>query len=55
MYWKLILKFVDDENGLHHEYVVVNCIILNLHLVDNNRVHFYWRLLLTLWAFVVFG
>ena len=41
----LILKFVDDESGLHHEYVVVSCIILNLYLVDNNLVRFYWRLL----------
>ena len=42
MYRKLILKFVDDENGLHHGYVVVNCNKLNLYLVDNKICAFLW-------------
>ena len=54
MYRKLILKFVVDERGLDHKYVVVSCNILNPYLVENNLVHFYARLLLTLLVFVVF-
>ena len=43
---KLILKFVDDESGLHHGYVVVNYNKMNLYLVDNILVvQFYGRLL----------
>ena len=45
VYQKLILKSVDDESGLDHEYVVINCKKLNLYLVGKNFVHFYWRLL----------
>ena len=40
-YRKLILKFVDDESGLHHGYVVVDYNKLNLCLVDNNMFFFY--------------
>ena len=40
-YRKLISKFVDDESGLHHGYVVVvDYKKLNLCLVDNHLVHF---------------
>ena len=41
----LVLKFVSDESDLHHGCVMVNYLKLNLCLVDNNFVHFYWRLL----------
>ena len=36
VYWRLILKIVDDESGLHHGCVVVDYNKLNLCLVDNN-------------------
>ena len=45
VYRKLILKFVGDQSGLHHGYVVVSCNILNLFMVDKNLVHFNGRLL----------
>ena len=45
MYRKLVLKFVDDESGLRHGYVMISYNNLNLCLVDNNLVHFYGRLL----------
>ena len=45
VYRKLILKFVGDESGLHHGYVVVNYSKLNLCLVDNKLVHFFGHLL----------
>ena len=45
MYRKIILNFVEDESGLHHGCVMVNCNKLNLYLVDNNFVHFYGYLL----------
>ena len=41
---KLIVKFVDDESGLHHGYLVVNCNLLNLFLVGNNLVRFFEHL-----------
>ena len=45
VYRRLILKFVDDESGLHHGYVIVSYNKLNLCLVDKNRVRCYGRLL----------
>ena len=45
LYRKLILKFVDDESGLHHEYVMVDYNKLNLCSVDNILVYFYGHLL----------
>ena len=45
MYWKLILKLVDDGSGIHHGYVVVDYSKLNLCLAENNLVHFFGRLL----------
>ena len=44
-YQRLILKFVDDESGLHHVYVMVDYNRLNLYLVDNIIVNFYGHLL----------
>ena len=40
VYRKLILKFLDDESGLDHEYVMVDYNKLNLCLVDNILVYF---------------
>ena len=45
VYRKLILNFVDDENGLHQVYVMVDYNKLNLYLVDNILVYFYGHLL----------
>ena len=45
VYRKLVLKFVDEESGLHHGCGVVSCNKLNPYLVDNNLLHFYGRLL----------
>ena len=53
VYRKLILKFVDDESGLHHVYVMVNYNKLNLYLVDNIIV-FLWAFAVSIIGFVAF-